>query len=76
MGKVKGYVEVNTGRCKGCNLCVVSCPTSVLDLQPREVNDRGYHYVYMKNPDDCIGCANCGFVCPDGCLTVYRKKVL
>ena len=41
MGKVKGYVEVNTGRCKACNLCVVSCPTDTLDLQPREVNDRG-----------------------------------
>ena len=52
MAKVKGYVEVNTARCKGCNLCVVACPTDVLELQPREVNDRGYHYVYMKNPDE------------------------
>ena len=50
MAKVQGYVVVNTQRCKGCNLCVVSCPTDVLELQPREVNDRGYHYVYMKNP--------------------------
>ena len=75
MAKIKGHVVVNTERCKGCNLCVVSCPTSVLSLQPTEVNIRGYHYVYMKNPDDCIGCANCGYVCPDGVLTVYRKKV-
>ena len=45
MAKVQGYVVVNTQRCKGCNLCVVSCPTDVLELQPREVNDRGYHYV-------------------------------
>jgi 2-oxoglutarate ferredoxin oxidoreductase subunit delta len=29
----------------------------------------------MKHPDECIGCANCGYVCPDGCLTIYRKKV-
>ena len=75
MAKVKGYVEVNTERCKGCNLCVVACPTGVLELQPREVNNRGYHFVYMKHPDECIGCANCGYVCPDGCLTIYRKKV-
>ena len=75
MAKIKGHGVVNLERCKGCNLCVVSCPTSVLSLQPREVNVRGYHYVYMKNPDDCIGCANCGYVCPDGVLTVYRKKV-
>ncbi len=74
MAKVQGYVVVNTQRCKGCNLCVVSCPTDVLELQPREVNDRGYHYVYMKTPEECIGCFNCGTVCPEGCLTVYRKR--
>ena len=75
MAKIKGQVVVNIERCKGCDLCVVSCPTSVLSLHTREVNIRGYHYVYTKNPDDCIGCANCGFVCPDGAITVYRKKV-
>ncbi|MCI6102848.1 MAG: ferredoxin, partial [Bacteroidales bacterium] len=25
--------------------------------------------------DDCIGCASCGIVCPDGCITVYKKKM-
>ena len=73
--KVAGYVIVNTQRCKGCNLWVVACPDSVLELQPREVNDRGYHYVYMKNPDDCNGCTSCSTVCPDGVLTVYRKRL-
>lgn len=75
MAKFIGYVEVNRDHCKGCDLCVVSCPTDVLELEPREVNDRGYHFVYMKNPDNCIGCANCGYVCPDACLTVYKKRV-
>jgi len=75
MSKVKGAVVVNIQRCKGCNLCVVSCPTETLELQQREVNDKGYHYVYVKNPDACTGCATCGWVCPDGCLTVYRKKI-
>lgn len=75
MAKVIGAVVVNVERCKGCNLCVVSCPSDVLQLQDHEVNNKGYRYVYMKNPEACIGCANCGYVCPDGCLTVYRKKV-
>ena len=75
MAKFRGAVVVNTERCKGCNLCVVACPADVLALPPREVNNKGYHYVYMKHPDNCIGCASCGLVCPDGCLTIYKKKI-
>jgi 2-oxoglutarate ferredoxin oxidoreductase subunit delta len=74
MAKIKGAIVVSTERCKGCNLCVVACPSDVLDLA-KEVNSKGYNYAYMKKPDECIGCANCGYVCPDGCITVYKKKL-
>lgn len=74
MAKIKGAIVVNTERCKGCNLCVVACPTDVLSLN-KDVNKKGYNYAFMKNPDDCIGCASCGWVCPDGCITVYKVKV-
>ena len=73
MAKIRGAVVVNTERCKGCNLCVVACPSNVLALN-KEVNNKGYNYAYMKNPEDCIGCANCGWVCPDGCIAVYKVK--
>ena len=72
MAKIKGAVVIDINRCKGCDLCVVACPVDVLALQPKEVNDRGYHYAYDKNPEACIGCASCAAVCPDGCFTVYR----
>ena len=72
MAKIKGAVVIDINRCKGCDLCVVACPADVLELQPKEVNDRGYHYAYDKKPDACIGCASCAAVCPDGCFTVYR----
>ena len=75
MAKVKGTVVVNNERCKGCNLCVVACPADVLALQPKEVNDKGYHYAYMKNPDNCIGCASCGYGCPHCCISVYKVKL-
>ena len=55
MAKVKGAVVVNEERCKGCDLCVVACPTDTLALQSKEVNDRGYHFAYMARPDSCIG---------------------
>ena len=73
MAKIKGAVVVDTGRCKGCDLCVVACPSDVLALG-KQVNAKGYNYVQVILPDECIGCANCGYVCPDGCITVYKKK--
>lgn len=72
MPKIIGAVEISRERCKGCNLCVVACPTDVLQLQKKEVNDRGYHFAYMLNPESCIGCASCALVCPDACIEVYR----
>lgn len=41
----------------------------------KKVNVHGYPYTESARPDDCIGCAACATVCPDGCITVYRKKV-
>lgn len=74
MAKIKGAIVVNKERCKGCNLCVVACPSDVLELS-KEVNSKGYNYAQMNHPDNCIGCANCGYVCPDGCITVYKVKL-
>lgn len=75
MVKIIGAVKVNEGRCKGCNLCVVACPSKVLALQPKEVNNRGYHFAYMESPEKCVGCSSCALVCPDACIEVYRMKV-
>ena len=74
MAKVKGYIVVDTEKCKGCEVCIPSCPTDVIQLA-KEVNGKGYHFAYMANPDECIGCANCAIVCPDGVITVYKKKL-
>ncbi|MDR1562961.1 MAG: 4Fe-4S binding protein [Dysgonamonadaceae bacterium] len=73
MAKIRGAVVVEMERCKGCNLCVVACPSDVLEIG-KEVNSRGYNFAIMKNPDACIGCASCGYVCPDGSITIYKVK--
>ena len=72
MAKIHGAVVVNTERSKGCNLCVVACNFGVLDLQKKEVNNRGYHFAYMSAPEKCVGCQSCALVCPDACIEVYR----
>ena len=74
MAKLKGAIEVNTERCKGCSLCIIACPQKVIALA-NKVNLHGYPYVEAVNEEACVGCASCGIVCPDGCITVYRKKM-
>ena len=74
MAKIAGAVVVDIDRCKGCELCVYECPFDVLAMS-EDVNIKGYHYSYMKNPSACTGCIACALVCPDTVITVYRVKV-
>jgi 2-oxoglutarate ferredoxin oxidoreductase subunit delta len=73
MGKIKGDIVVDTELCKGCEVCIASCPFSVIFMSG-EVNSKGYHFAVKVN-DECTGCMNCALVCPDGVITVYRAKV-
>jgi 2-oxoglutarate ferredoxin oxidoreductase subunit delta len=73
MAKAKGAIVVEIEKCKGCEVCVVNCPSDVIRLS-REVNGKGYHFAYMEHPEACTGCANCAIVCPDAVITVYREK--
>lgn len=73
MAKVRGAIVVDTERCKGCAVCVGSCPTSVIAMA-KQVNSKGYQFAYMENPEACTGCMNCALVCPDTVITVYRVK--
>jgi 2-oxoglutarate ferredoxin oxidoreductase subunit delta len=73
MAKVRGAIVVDVERCKGCEVCLGSCPQEVI-VMSSEVNGKGYQYATMGKPTECTGCANCGIVCPDGVISVYRKK--
>ena len=73
MAKVKGDIVINVERCKGCEVCVPSCPFEVIAMA-KEVNGKGYHFARKVN-DECTGCTNCALVCPDGVITVYRIKL-
>ena len=75
MAKVIGAIVVDNEICKGCEVCIPVCPGDVIGMS-EDVNRKGYHVALMKNPSACTGCTNCGIVCPDRAITVYRKKVL
>ena len=64
-------VEIRAESCKSCGYCVRFCPGGVLAVGSR-VNQKGYQYVYVKQEDNCVGCAVCGLVCPDAAIEVWR----
>ncbi|MBK7562647.1 MAG: 4Fe-4S dicluster domain-containing protein [Chitinophagaceae bacterium] len=68
--KVKGRVEIDIQKCKGCELCTNACKEQALSLS-ETINIKGYHYIIANN-DACNGCVNCALVCPDAVITVYR----
>jgi 2-oxoglutarate ferredoxin oxidoreductase subunit delta len=67
---VKGKVEIDIQRCKGCELCTDACKEKALTLSD-SINIKGYRYAIANN-DLCTGCVNCALVCPDAVITVYR----
>ena len=69
----KGIVVIRKDRCKGCELCVSSCPKGVLAIDHEEVNVQGYHAVTVVDADACIACGSCVIMCPDGALNVYKE---
>jgi len=50
MSKIRGAVVIDNEACKGCNLCVVACPTDVLKLN-NLVNGKGFNPAYPSNHD-------------------------
>lgn len=68
----KGKVEIRKESCKSCGYCVKYCPKQVLEIG-HEGNSKGYLYVTAAHPENCIGRAQCGIVCPDAAIEVYRE---
>lgn len=54
MSKIKGAIVVDTGRCKGCSLCVEACPQHVIALAEKKVNVHGYRYVEAAVPEHAL----------------------
>ena len=69
---VKGIVKFREDKCKGCELCISSCPKKILGIRESAVNSMGYHPAGIIDPEGCIGCANCAMMCPDGAISIAK----
>jgi len=72
MAEARGYVTVDAEECKGCGLCVESCPPKCLELAA-ELSRQGVHPAQYTG-EKCTGCGICFYCCPEpGAITVYKK---
>lgn len=63
------FLTIEPRRCKGCGVCVQSCPMNVLIL-----NDAGK--VEAKEITRCVFCGICEQRCPDFAISVHKNRVL
>ena len=74
---VDGVAVVDYARCRGCGVCVASCPKGIIELIPFDSR----HWVGCKSIAEgamtrkvcdtgCIGCGICAKNCPEGAITV------
>ncbi len=67
---MKGTIEIDQERCKGCLFCVEHCPKKAISLSSK-LNMKGY-FVAEFSDDGCTGCAMCAVVCPEVAIEVYK----
>jgi Pyruvate/2-oxoacid:ferredoxin oxidoreductase delta subunit len=69
--EARGDVAIDVEECKGCGLCVESCPPQCLALAP-ELSKYGVHPAIYSGAG-CTSCGACFYCCPEpGAITVYR----
>ncbi len=52
------HIEVDSGRCNGCGVCVDTCPCDCLRI------DETTGIAALRYPDDCWYCGCCEIDCP------------
>jgi len=73
---VKGRIEIDRERCKGCALCTTVCPKKQIEISG-QLNTKGYYPAEPKQKAEesqCTGCALCAVTCPDVAIEVYRER--
>ena len=74
-GPSKAHVSIAAELCKGCELCVLACPSGNLSLSD-QLNRNGYHpvvFTYEGSRGPCSACGICYWVCPDFSISEIRR---
>jgi 2-oxoglutarate ferredoxin oxidoreductase subunit delta len=69
---IMAKIEIDKERCKGCGLCTIACPKTLIKIG-EEINRQGYFYVVWEANGQCTACAICGEICPDVAIRVWKE---
>jgi len=70
----RAMIVINEDFCKGCGLCVTTCPLQLIRIANR-ISARGYFPAECVDPEGkCTGCALCAVMCPDVAIEVFKAK--
>ncbi|MDP3803949.1 MAG: 4Fe-4S binding protein [Candidatus Omnitrophota bacterium] len=64
-------IKIGKDRCKGCYLCVMSCPNALIKVS-KTLNIKGVKPAVFFGRQMCTGCGMCAVICPDGGIIVYK----
>lgn len=67
-------MQIDTNRCKGCGLCVSTCPQRILQLSGN-LSPKGYHYPEFLSQEKCTGCRFCAVMCPEIAIRIEAVDV-
>ena len=68
--EMSGRINIDTKRCKGCGLCVITCRQGGITIS-KTSNKAGYFPAEAVN-SNCTGCAMCAIICPEAAIEVFR----
>ena len=64
---------INQDNCKGCSLCVISCPSKCLEIDTSKINKMGLNPVDYTG-EGCTGCGICFYTCPEPFAIMVIKE--
>lgn len=67
-------VTIDANVCKGCGLCVGTCPKDIIKLDEDVLTAKGYHPAAVTGMERCIACAMCAIICPDSAIKVEKGE--
>jgi Pyruvate/2-oxoacid:ferredoxin oxidoreductase delta subunit len=73
MGNSGNYIEIDPDQCKGCRLCINTCPHHCIVIVS-DINSMGFQFARFES-DSCTACGLCFYICPEpGAILVFKDE--